>query len=196
MRILYAPGRGKKLGILQDFRKELVGLGHSVDILQTPYDTGALPRSSLITSAYDWWIGLSLGASLLCYVFPLTEKLFRPGRITAINPFFDRRKLASQRNFSLADQWDFTLAGSKIDIPSFDVVLSLADQAIPLEHGLLLSANITASQNCLITVDADHQITNHLAQRELAKVLDVLAENCGGYDGADYCFIYKQIGKF
>lgn len=193
MRILYAPGRGKNLRILHIFREELASLGHSLEILPVPYDTGPLLPASIITSRYDWWIGLSLGASLLCHVFPFADKSLRPFRITAINPFFDRCELACQKNFSMIGQWDFTLADSRIKIPLFDAVLSLADQAIPMEHGMRLSASVTADANHLITVRADHQLTDNSAQRELARILHAITEGIILPDGTDHCHIYKQI---
>ena len=193
MRILYAPGRGKDLRILHAFRKELVSLGHSMDILPVPYDTGPLLAGAIISARYDWWIGLSLGASLLCYVFPFTDTSLRPVRITAINPFFDRCELARQKNFSMAGQWDFTLADSRINIPSFDVVLSLADQSIPMEHGMRLSASVTADANHLVTVRADHQVADTSAQRELARVLHTLTAGVTLSDGTDHCHLDRQI---
>lgn len=92
-KILYWPGRGQDLEILKDFRSTLEGKGFQLDFIDIKYDEGILSPNTwkqVVQNDAIWWIGISLGASLLYYSMKYTNRN-KPNRITLINPFFQEK---------------------------------------------------------------------------------------------------------
>ena len=196
MRILYAAGRGKDLHVLFEFRAATANAGHKIDILNMPYDTDDLQEKISVHPhiKYDWWIGISLGASILCYMTDFVPENVLPCRITAINPFFDRRELSLEKGFSLENQWDFSLDKVKTSIEIFDVVISMKDKSIPMHHGIQLLNSFNAAKKRLITVEADHQITNRKAQTELAALLlELEKKEDTDFESYNTCHVYQRL---
>lgn len=195
-KILYWPGRGQNLDILRHFREELNILGYEFENINIIYDKGTLNPSNwkqVVENNADWWIGISLGASLLYYSMQFTEKN-RPNRITLINPFSSRDVLSKERNFNLKNQWNFAPINYKGKVDCLDVVLSTNDTKIPMYHGVKLLNNTISSKKQVIFIDENHTIDDKNAQIELARVLKYsnILERGFYYEGYKYCNIYKQ----
>ena len=197
MKILYAPGMGKDLNILSEFRRTLQKFCE-VEIFAAPYDSGELnpvAMKQVVENDCDWWIGLSLGASLLYYSAAFCPKKFLPQRLTVINPFSCRKKLAAERNFSLDGQWIFSPEKVEVDVEILDAAISLNDISIPIYHGIkLLNLAKSATKN-LVFVDANHQITDRRAQIELAEVLTHLDSEDFDFDSYNSCNVYQRQRK-
>lgn len=193
MKILYAPGIGKELAILQCFRNVFLSNGHSIDVLSLPYDSGSycqeIKKLSLLK--YDWWIGISLGASILCSMLSIVDKNFLPNKLIAINPFYDRQVLSVEKNFSMDGQWRISLSENIGFVENFDLCLSVFDKSIPLHHGLEVLNTIKSTNKRLITVDSDHQINCNNTQIQLAKLL-LNTEGNTITDEHNYCHVYKR----
>ena len=190
--ILYAPGRGNDMSVLSDFREELFRSGKSLRTIPFLYDKGSFnPRKllSLVPSHYPWWIGISLGASLLWMLASYSDCACRPQRLTLINPFADRARLSSERGFSLEGQWNFAPINHKLCLQHIDIVLSVHDEAISAAHGLELLMAVKACVKELIIIDGDHRITNTATQRELARLL--IREKVNRNDDNQHCHIYQ-----
>ena len=115
--ILYAPGRGYDLSVLNVFRNELSKRGYIIHLLPTAYDEGYFNQTDLLNRIpieCTWWIGISLGASVLWTLSSLVES--RSIRLTVINPFADRERLSREKGFNLRGQWNF----KPIDFPVFN----------------------------------------------------------------------------
>lgn len=198
MKILYAPGMGKDLDVLSEFRRTLQNSFGDIEIFQAPYDIGELNPTSfrqVAENACDWWVGLSLGASLLYYSAAFCPKEKLPKRLTVINPFACRKKLATERDFSLAGQWIFTPADVEVRVENFDAVLSLDDASIPICHGIRLLNSVESENRNLIFVKADHRITDRQTQIEVADVLINLHSGDCDFDSYNHCDVYKRIRK-
>ncbi len=185
-RILYWPGMGRSPLELFDFHRRMEDNGYSIDIMPHKYDVGETPdnpessiyqwTNNLAKTGADWWIGLSLGASVAYLVASAISAKAIPKRITLINPFADRVQLAWEKNFSLVGQWLLSPVNHYLHVPIVDIVLSLNDDRIPIEHGKRLLPMITASELRVVMLNADHAVTASSAQLELADVL-----LCGRY---------------
>ena len=191
-RILYWPGMGQDLKILENFRKQLRQLGNIVDVIDFDYDDNNKLNPNewkIINNKYDWWIGLSLGASLVYYSYEYVEDKNKPERITIINPFSSRKKLSIEKQFDLKNQWDFSPICSNVDIEKIDLVRSIYDDKIPSYHGFELLNNSISNNKNFILVKDKHTIDNIEAQKELARLL-IKEENKN--EPNYYCNIYKQ----
>lgn len=198
-KILYWAGRGNDLDVLKSFRTTLRKQGFELEYIDINYDEGILNPynwKQIIQNDSNWWIGISLGASLLYYSlkFAGTNK---PDRITLINPFFSREILAEEKKFDLTNQWNFAPIDHKEQINYLDMVLSVNDTKIPMYHGIKLLNNTICENKQIIFINENHTIDNEKAQEELAKVL----ENKGiigrdeNNEWNNYCNIYKQQRK-
>jgi hypothetical protein len=194
-KILYWPGRGQNLDILKDFRKELETQGFKIECININYDEGVLHPytwKQVVQNESNWWIGISLGASLLYYSMQFAGKI-KPNRITLINPFSSREELSKERKFSLENQWNFAPIDYMEKVDNLDMVLSINDTKIPMYHGVKILNNTICENKQIIFINESHTIDNGDAQNELARVL-------GNYDILDrgiynerynYCNIYK-----
>lgn len=192
-KVLYWPGRGNNLKVLEIFRAVLAKKINSIKIVDVLYDTGELsPQcwNCVSDNTYGWWIGISLGASLCFYSLQYTSKL--PSRVTLINPFFSRKELSVEKNFSLKNQWNFSLEdrlsfSSNLDI-DLDIVVSIHDDKIPFHHIFDILMRYNTKSTRLIFINSDHAISNDLAQIELVEVLMGDKKNEKNY----YCYICEQ----
>ena len=195
-KILYWAGRGQDLKILNDFREELKKDGFEIDYINVKYDSGQLSPNKweqVTNNNADWWIGISLGASLLYYSMNFIKKN-KPNRITLINPFSSRKILSEEKGFSLDNQWLFSPQNCDVEVDNLDVVLSTNDTKIPIYHGVKLLNKTISKNKQVVFVESDHIINNNKVQAELARVL---IENRMLYGGNNdekynYCNIYKQ----
>lgn len=170
-KVLYWPGRGQNLDILSDFRRSLEACGAEIECIGFSYDCGPLSPQTwteVRDNHAEWWIGLSLGASLACY--SLLFASVKPKRLTLINPFFSREQLSSEKHFSLDGQWKFSLNGIN-EFVDLEIVVSIHDDKIPLHHSFDILRQNSFSNAKMIFVDDNHTIDDSLAQRELASVL-------------------------
>lgn len=194
-KILYWPGRGQDLEILKHFRKELETKGYQFSHINIKYDENELCPNTweqVIENTADWWIGISLGASLLYYSLQYVEKCNRPKRITLINPFYSRRILSKEKGFKMENQWDFNPIDYKETVNYLDMVLSINDTKIPMYHGAKLLNNTICENKQIIFVNESHTIDNKRAQVELAKILgnkEIFDRSI--YERYHYCNIYK-----
>ena len=194
-RILFWPGRGQNLKILENFRNELMKSGYEFDYINIQYDKGKLLPNKwkqVSDNNADWWIGISLGSALLYYSVNFTKKN-RPKRITLINPFSSREILAQEKGFDLSNQWGFSPKDYTINIENMDIVLSTYDKKIPMYHGIELLNKTICNNKKIVFVDSNHTIDDVNAQIELS---DILIENeslTGGSSNEryNYCNIYK-----
>ena len=193
-KILYWPGMGQNLDILKYFRNELILNGYEINTITFKYDYDRLnPKNwnEIINNQANWWIGISLGASLLYYSYNFVKITNRPLRISMINPFSSREKLSSEKGFDLFNQWNFSPKNEKCNINEIDLVSSLYDSKIPMYHGIELWNNTVSKHKNLIFVSEEHTITSIDVQKELA---NVLLNIDGGKvsEKYNYCNIYKQ----
>ena len=195
-KILYWPGRGQSSDVLKDFRKNLEKKGFKFEFIDIKYDEGILnPHTwkQVIKNDADWWIGISLGASLLYYSINFAGKN-KPSRITLINPFFSREVLSKEKNFDLKNQWKFAPIDYTEKVNNFDMVLSINDTKIPMYHGIKILNNTICDNKQIIFINESHTIDNKNAQDELARALEYnVIVNRGGKDERyNYCNFYKQ----
>lgn len=195
-KILYWPGRGQNLDVLKKFRKELENHRFEVECINVNYDEGILEPytwKQVVENDASWWIGISLGASLLYYSLRFVGEN-KPNRITLINPFFSRKVLSEEKNFSLKNQWNFSPIDYVEEIDNLDMVLSINDTKISMYHGVKILNNTICTNKQIIFINENHTIDNDDAQSELARVLK--NENIldrGMYNERyNYCNIYKQ----
>ena len=180
-KILYWPGIGRSPLELFDFYRSMEDNGYSIAIMPYEYDVGEKPHNpeSFIyqwannqsNTGADWWIGLSLGASVAYLVASAISAESIPKRITLINPFADRAQLAWEKGFSLVGQWLLSPLNHGLYVPIVDIVLSLNDDRIPIEHGKQLLSMITATELRVIMLNADHAVSCCSAQLYLADML-------------------------
>lgn len=191
-KILYWPGMGQNLEILKKFRERLAEKGNNVCVIDFKYDNNILNPNEwniIKKNDFDWWIGLSLGASLLYYSYEFVPNKLRPKRITIINPFSSREILARERKFSLEKQWRFSPINSTLKVNTVDLVSSIQDEKIPPHHGFELLNHAIAKEKNLILINENHTIDNNDAQDELAKLLMNKESRSEQYY---YCNIFKQ----
>lgn len=193
--ILYWPGRGQDFEILKHFRKELKTNGYQFSNINIKYDENELCPNTwkqVTQNTADWWIGISLGASLLYYSLQYVEKCNRPKRITLINPFYSRTILSKEKGFSMENQWDFNPIDYKCKIENIDMVLSINDNKIPTYHGIKLLNNTISKNKKIIFVNEGHTIEDKNAQIKMAKTLINITNLQGGLNEKhNYCNIYK-----
>ena len=180
-KILYWPGIGRSPLELFDFYRSMEDNGYSIAIMPYEYDVGEKPHNpeSFIyqwannqsNTGADWWIGLSLGASVAYLVASAISAESIPKRITLINPFADRAQLAWEKGFSLVGQWLLSPLNHSLYVPIVDIVLSLNDDRIPIEHGKQLLSMITATELRVIMLNADHAVSCCSAHLYLADML-------------------------
>ena len=183
-KVLFWPGRGQNLGILSSFQRCLEAHNVEIEYVSFKYDEGQLnPQnwSQVCGNDAEWWIGLSLGASLACYSLPFAAR--KPKRLTLINPFSSRELLSLEKQFSLAGQWKFALNGIRENV-DLDIVRSVFDDKIPLHHSFDIVKNNRFRNVSMIFVNGNHTIDERLAQEELA---DVLTGETNGE--SDYCYV-------
>lgn len=195
-KILYWPGRGQNLDILQDFRKNLEENGFELEYIDVNYDEGSLNPwiwKQIAENDADWWIGISLGASLLYYSMKFTDKN-KPSRITLINPFSSREVLSQEKNFNLENQWNFAPIDYVEEVDNLDMVLSINDTRIPMYHGVELLYNTICKNKQIIFINETHTIDNENAQEELARALvnNTISDRGGENERYHYCNVYKQ----
>lgn len=194
-KILYWPGRGQCLDILSNFRKELEEKGFEFEYINIQYDKSTLNPTNwkqVKQNDAEWWIGISLGASLAYYSMKFAGEN-KAKRITLINPFSSREVLSKERNFDLSNSWNFAPIDCKGEIDSLDMVLSINDSKIPMYHGIKLLNNTICKDKNIIFVNENHTIDNPKAQIELARVL--MNHNKLGrdkYGMYNYCNVYKS----
>ena len=194
-KILFWAGRGQNLRILENFRKQLEKSGFQIDYIDIRYDEGELLPNKwkqVSDNNADWWIGISLGASLLYYSANFVEK-YKPKRITLINPFSSRKVLSEEKGFNLDNQWVFSPKDCVLKIDNMDVVLCTYDAKIPMYHGIELLNKTICNNKKIVFVDSNHTVDDINAQIELA---DILIKNEGLNGGNNnerynYCNIYK-----
>lgn len=195
-KILYWPGRGQDLEILKDFRSTLEGKGFQLDFIDIKYDEGILSPNTwkqVVQNDAIWWIGISLGASLLYYSMKYTNRN-KPNRITLINPFFSREVLSKEKNFNLENQWNFAPIDYAEKVNNLDLVLSINDTRIPMYHGVKILNNTICDNKQIIFINESHTIDNKNAQIELARALESnnILNRGGKNEGYNYCNFYKQ----
>ena len=195
-KILYWAGRGQDLSILNSFRNVLKENVFEIDYIDIQYDNGELSPSQwkqVIENDADWWIGISLGASLLYYSINFAKEK-KPSRITLINPFSSRKILSEEKGFDLDNQWIFEPKNCEVEVNNLDVVLSTDDTKIPMYHGVELLNNTICNNKKIIFVNGNHIIDEDEAQIELANILIKNEVSNGGNNNEryNYCNIYKQ----
>lgn len=197
-RILYWPGRGQDLKVLKYFRNELLQNGFLIDVIDVEYDIGELNPlnwAKVKENNCDWWIGISLGASLLYYALNYVDDLCKPTRITLINPFCSRKNLSNEIGFDLTNQWDFSPIENTVNVDQIELVSSVFDVKIPMYHGINLLNKTISSNKKLIFIDEKHTIDLKEAQIELAQLLcdiNIIEKGKkGNGKGYNYCNIYK-----
>lgn len=195
-KILYWPGRGQDLEILKDFRSTLEEKGFQLDFIDIKYDEGILSPNTwkqVVQNDAIWWIGISLGASLLYYSMKYTNRN-KPSRITLINPFSSREVLSKEKNFNLENQWNFAPIDYAEKVNNLDLVLSINDTRIPMYHGVKILNNTICDNKQIIFINESHTIDNKNAQIELARALESnnILNRGGKNEGYNYCNFYKQ----
>jgi hypothetical protein len=192
--ILFWPGRGQNPNILSHLLSFFRQNGYCVVSIPFDYDSGEVPFKKdsdwckwLQSNKYNWWIGISLGASLAYTMLSLSEETIQPKRITLINPFSSRKQLSIEKKFSLENQWDFSPTEYELVVNSIDMVISLFDEKIPIYHGISLLNHTRSQHKKLIFIHDYHEVKDSTAQTELAKIL--FGEHC---ESNDCCYIYKQ----
>lgn len=189
--ILYAPGRNNDMSVLSAFR-DCLGESFPLKILDLKFDEGSFEPSrfrEIVENDSDWWIGISLGASFLYYVWDIA--VIKPARLTLINPFSSRKILSYEKHFDMKDQWDFTPKNKRCNVECIDVVISLYDHSVPIYHGLELLNQTEAQIKNLICISSNHQIPELTKQKELAAILVNLAKGYPGEKQYMYCNVYQ-----
>ncbi len=179
---MYWPGIHRLPEELNQCFAELQKIGFRVTWMNVPYDKGLTPDqpSSQIqyyimnqkSAVFSWWIGLSLGASVAYIVAATIPVQYQPKRLTLINAFADREKLAQEKGFSLNGQW--VIFPSKYTLPSsveVDFIISKQDDKIPKSQSNSLREVLISNQVRIIELDTDHAINNIEQQQILAKQL-------------------------
>ncbi len=189
--ILYAPGLNNDLAVLQQFRQYLSELV-PLKILNVKYDNGEFAPSrytDIVNNDSDWWIGISLGASFLYYVYDMA--VVKPKRMTLINPFSSRRRLSIEKNFDMSGQWAIEPEAKVCNLRAIDVVISLYDYSVPIYHGLELLNKTEARRKTLVCVNSGHQIPELSRQKELACLLFNIDEGSPNEKRYNYCNVYQ-----
>lgn len=178
--ILYFPGIRRLPDELAFTFSRLASAGFRVWTLPVPYDVGKdfspVPFAEYLRSCgmnFQWWAGLSLGASVSWVLAAHLPEELLPKRLTLINPFSDRRKLAEIRGFSLEGQWP--IVPEQYDLPPrifAEMVLSENDEKIPEQCRTGLCRKLP--REAVFRMKGDHAFTEsetqfHLAERLLAR---------------------------
>ncbi|XME04042.1 hypothetical protein QYZ88_007655 [Lachnospiraceae bacterium C1.1] len=191
--VLYAPGLRQDYVILNAFREQLKSWGYIFNYIDFIYDEGDFtPQfyNCITDNTSEWWIGISLGASVLYYLYNFAA--VKPIRITIINPFSDRKQLSIEKGFDLSNQWNFAPKSAEINVKHIDLVTSVYDKSISMYHGIELLNKAKADTKNVIFVDADHRVSCIKVQKELAKCLHDMGNVRGKInDGYMYCNIYQ-----
>ncbi|MDR1250458.1 MAG: hypothetical protein LBK63_14310 [Treponema sp.] len=197
-KILYWPGMGKNNSVLSHFLSCIENMGTTITFFPLEYDKGEKPFYSgslwfswLEKNFYDWWIGISLGASLAYMMASLCEEDIKPNRLTLINPFQSRHELSNEKGFSLENQWDFSPMSKELTIKNIDMVISINDEKIPIHHGIKLLNHITCTHKTLIIVDDYHCIENPSTQEDLANILTSGKKMRNNYGQIKHCHFCK-----
>ena len=197
-KMLFWPGRGKSLSVLCDFLAvlktvyDICVFPFEYDVREVPFHHKSCWYSWIKENKFDWWCGLSLGASLSYAMASLCSEN-TPTRITLINPFYSREKLSEEKGFSLKNQWNFHLSDCQVNINYFDMVLSVYDRKIPIYHGINILNMTRADIKRIIFVEDSHCIDNQNNQIELAHIL--LGDNDDekfNNKFSKHCHVYKQ----
>ena len=196
-KVLYWPGLGKDMKVLNSFRRELAAEGYQIDVVDFEYDKGSLNPNKwkqIQKNQYDWWIGISLGASLLYYSYNFVENSLRPKRLTLINPFCSRKILSEEKLFDMSKQWDFSPIDNLCIVDKIDVVISIYDWKIPIYHGIKLLTLTSSLNKYIIFLNSDHIVDNEIIQKELVKALITCEEGKKNQNEEKFnnCYIYKQ----
>lgn len=195
-KILFWPGIGKDLSVLSEFVDKLKLEGYEIDYFQEEYDLGKLDPGKweqVLNNDSDWWIGISLGASLLYYAYSYVPKEKRPSRITLINPFYSRTVLSSEKGFDITKYWNFDPMDMKNFIEHCELIVSIFDKNISPYHSLKLSSSINSDNNYLLLINSDHTLKLNNIQKKIASIL--ISYDRGGYKiekENNCCNIYKQ----
>ena len=195
-KILYWPGIGKNLDILDEFLNEIRFNNIDIDIFNEEYDVGELNPNNwdqVVNNDCDWWVGISLGASLLYYAYAFVPEEKRPSRITLINPFYSKNILSSEKGFDITKYWDFSPIDMKCFIKHCELIISSFDININPYHSLVLSSSINSDNTYLMLVNSDHTLKLNNIQKDIADIL--ISYNRKGYNienKDNNCNIYKQ----
>jgi hypothetical protein len=181
-KLLYWPGRRRHPDELSALLHRLGASGWHPTRLEPVYDHGPppgdpgylLPREvgGDPSQSRRWWMGLSLGAAVALILAGHVRPGQRPQRLTLINPFADRGRLAAEIGFEPEHGWDLVpMAHRPHSEILVDLVLSDSDEKIPRIHSELLREALRPARPRIITIDADHAITAAAAQDRLAGLL-------------------------
>lgn len=154
-KILYWPGMGQSADILKYLKTEL-SKSYQLDIVNFEYDVGNLEpgKWKILNDKFDWWIGISLGASLLYYSYNYVAEAKRPNRLTIINPFSSREKLSIEKGFDLSKQWNFSPKEKNINVNKIELVASVYDFKIPTYHGIELLNNANSTNKRIVFINS------------------------------------------
>jgi hypothetical protein len=178
--VLYWPGMRRSPSEFATLWQGLSGAGFAVSWVDVPYDCGPPPDSPISAVARwlaqrplaEWWIGLSLGASV-AHVAAATAAAGRcPRRLTLINPIADRVKLAEERGFSLEGRWPLLAEQFPVfGVAAVDLILSTHDMRVPPEQGRSLVKCYPASSVRVVEVATGHAFEDVAIQRSLLSSL-------------------------
>ena len=189
-KILYWSGFSCRKDELVYLKTEFENKDYVITKFPYNYDYGnfiPIKWIPLLDWDFDWWIGLSLGASVMVYSLSFFPKECLPKRITMINPFYSRSELAKENNFNIANQMDFQLNKVIKNIEKVELVSSIEDKKIKMNHGIKVIKNFESSKKCIIFVTSNHGINDSCVQKELAHLLMSEDYNETKYK---YCDIY------
>lgn len=179
-RVLYWPGLKRNPSELEHLWPLLKAASVKARWLEPDYDVGPIPGepdSPVIQwlnkqTAYSWWIGLSLGASVAHISAATVAPIRRPCRLTLINPIADRIALSYQNGFSLDQRW--RIIPHTIIVPGIavvDIVVSKFDERVPPEHGRSMLACYPDSRVRFIELESGHTVDEYSVQRDLSGLL-------------------------
>jgi len=188
--VLYWPGIRRDSKELSVFFEQLTCNGYEVQIVPPLYDVGMPPEFAenaikcwLHDSANNksnWWVGLSLGASIAHVVAATIHQSLCPQRLTLINPFSDRVELSHEKGFSLQGQWCFVPHQFRNDFSCADIVLSKDDQHVSNHHGRrMLSCYASNNVRLLELSGVSHDLADGQKQSELVDALLGHSERAG-----------------
>lgn len=197
-KVLYWPGIGQDIQVMHDMLNILRKRKFDIIYPEFVYDKDEflLDKKSEIykwveKQNAEWWIGLSLGASLAYTIASLLPIELRPARITLINPFSSRVQLSKEKGFSLENQWIIEPKRYNLSVREADIVISLYDEKIPIYHGIELASNIMSRNKKIIFLKANHMVMQKGVQEELGGILLSMQKDVSN-EKSYYCNIYKQ----
>ena len=189
-KIMYWPGFARKDDELLYLLSEVKKRGLDVTKFPYNYDYGnIIPHewNTLVEWDFDWWLGISLGASVMVYSLRFLPIEYYPKRITIINPFYSRSELAKKNGFDMSNQMDFKLDQIVKNIDKIELVSSLYDEKIRMNDGVRVVCNFEATNRSIIFVKSNHGIDDSYVQTELAHIL---IPNKDYNEKYKYCDIY------